>query len=717
MKASLPPFCLTRRLCRIFARTSTAVFVFAVSTTATANVRAENAARPMSAVDLVEMPRLSSPRLSPDGRYLVYRRSLTDWGENKVVRRYRLLDLETGEWLPVPQPEDADESFGAAVWRPDGAGFATLLKREGDEHNQIYLYTLEDGSFQRLSDHGASISSISWSPDGQLLYFVAPRLRSDEESRLLDGDWVIEPYDTSRHRQIWTLDTRTSATAPLVAGDFSVRSVSLSRDGRQLVYRRVPSHEADATHEGEIWTLDLASGEQRRWTDNHYRESAPRLSPDNRALAFIATVNQALEPYYENKVFVQDRERGVPRRLLADTAMEALDHAWDQSGEGLYILGNTGVRTDLYHLTLANGELRRLTEGDHVVRDWTYDAKNDVHVARIVSSLNPGNVYLKRSTDEGFVRVTDEYTDWERQFRLPRQQAVRWAGPGNVEIEGLLAYPVGYEEGRRYPLVTITHGGPRSSSQFGTWNASRYVAVLAGQGYAVLLPNHRGGTGYGDAFVRDMYGAYFRNAHHDVLAGVDAMIETGIADPDRLVKMGWSAGGHMVNKLITMTDRFRAASSGAGAADWLSMHAESDVRHSRQWIFGGFPWQENPPVEQYRRDSPLLSAARVRTPTLFFSGANDVRVPPTQSIMMHRAVRAAGAPTRLYLAKGQPHNYSKPSFQLFKINTELAWYAKHALGSSYEPVYPELPSAEDNNVADDADGSAAVDANAGDAGQ
>jgi len=703
MKASLRKLCLPRRLRRTFVRTSTAVLVLAVSMAATSNTRAENPARPMSPVDHVEMPRLSSPSLSPDGRYLLYRRTLTDWAENKIVRRYRLLDLETGELLPVPQPEEADESFGGVVWHPDGSGFATLLEREDDEHDQVYFYALGDGSFTRLTEHGASISGIRWSPDGQTLYFVAPRLRGDEESRLLDGDWVIEPYDTSRNREIWTLDTRSSATVPLVAGDFSVRSVSVSRDGRQLVYRRVPSHEVDASHDGEIWTLDLASGKQQRWTDNHYRESSPSLSPDNRAVAYIATVNQALEPYYEDKVFIQERKGKAPRRLLADAAMEALDHAWDKSGEGLYILGNTGVRTDLYHLTLANGELRRLTDGDHAVADWSYDADNDVHVARIVTAENPGDIYVMRSTDEGFVRVSDEYADWERRFLLPRQEAVHWTGPENVEIEGLLAYPVGYEEGRRYPLVTITHGGPRSSSQFGTWNASRYVAVLAGQGYAVLLPNHRGGTGYGDAFVRDMYGAYFRNAHHDVLAGVDAMIQKGIADPDRLIKMGWSAGGHMVNKLITMTDRFGAASSGAGAADWLSMHAESDVRHTRQWNFGGFPWQENPPVEQYRRDSPLSSASRVRTPTLFFSGADDVRVPPTQSIMMHRAVRAAGAPTRLYLAKGQPHNYSKPSFQLFKMNTELAWYAQYALGSSYQPVYPELPPAED-----DPDGSGAV---------
>ena len=230
---------------------------------------------------------------------------------------------------------------------------------------------------------------------------------------------------------------------------------------------------------------------------------------------------------------------------------------------------------------------------------------------------------------------------------------------------------------------------------------SRYVAVLAGQGYMVFLPNHRGGTGYGDAFMRDMYGGYFRNAHLDVMDGIDALIDRGLANPDRLIKTGWSAGGHMVNKLITYTDRFKAASSGAGASDWRSMHGESDVRHSRAFIFGGSPWDKDAPLAQYEADSPINEAWKVVTPTLFFSGANDVRVPPTQSILMHRAVIAAGAPSSFYLMPGEPHGFGKPANQLFKINTDLAWFARYALDQTYDPVLPR--EAFDFGQEDDAD--------------
>ena len=181
------------------------------------------------------------------------------------------------------------------------------------------------------------------------------------------------------------------------------------------------------------------------------------------------------------------------------------------------------------------------------------------------------------------------------------------------------------QKGKRYPLAVQTHGGPQASDKFGMGGGQNYVPVLAAKGYAVLQPNYRGSTGYGDDFLRDMVGHYFQNAHLDVLAGVDYLIKEGIADPDHMVKMGWSGGGHMTNKIITVTDRFKAASAGAGAADWVSMYAQSDVRTYRTPWFGGTPWQKNAPISVYWDNSPLKDVSNVKTPTIFLVGQNDVR--------------------------------------------------------------------------------------------
>jgi dipeptidyl aminopeptidase/acylaminoacyl peptidase len=235
-----------------------------------------------------------------------------------------------------------------------------------------------------------------------------------------------------------------------------------------------------------------------------------------------------------------------------------------------------------------------------------------------------------------------------------------------------------------------THGGPQSSDKFGFGGWSKYTQVLAAKGYAVLLPNYRGSTGYGDPFLRDMLGGYFKNSHLDVMAGVDHLINIGIADPDRLVKMGWSGGGHMTNKIITFTDRFKAAASGAGAANWVSMYAQSDMRVQRTPWFGGTPWQKDAPIDVYWDHSPLKYVANVKTPTIFMVGENDVRVPPSQSIEMYRGVKSNGVETHLYIAPREPHGWRELRHQLFKMNVELDWFEKHARGRSY--IWEKPPS-------------------------
>ena len=282
-------------------------------------------------------------------------------------------------------------------------------------------------------------------------------------------------------------------------------------------------------------------------------------------------------------------------------------------------------------------------------------------------------------------RVTGIYDTLERDFSLPQQEKVTWKGADGETIEGVVFYPIGYRPGSRHPLVVQLHGGPTESDKFGYGPGLivNYVPVLAARGYAVLRPNYRGSTGYGSAFQRDLVGGYFRNMHLDVMAGVDALIQQGLADPDRLAVMGWSAGGHLVNKLITFTNRFKAASSAAGVSNWLSLYGQSDTRSNRAMLFGGSPWQQNAPFETYWAHSPLKDVANVRTPTLFFAGQEDPRIPTLQSVEMYRAVASHGVPTRLYVAPREGHQWAELRHQLAKANLELEWFERWVRGRSY----------------------------------
>jgi dipeptidyl aminopeptidase/acylaminoacyl peptidase len=286
------------------------------------------------------------------------------------------------------------------------------------------------------------------------------------------------------------------------------------------------------------------------------------------------------------------------------------------------------------------------------------------------------------------------YDTLATKFVLPRQEKISWRSADGTPVEGLLLYPAGYIEGRRYPLVVQMHGGPAESDKFGAGPGLllSYFPVLTGKGWFVFRPNYRGSTGYGNAFLRGVLNGYFKHMPLDVMTGVDTLIKQGLVDPDRMVVMGWSAGGHLTNRLVTMTTRFKAASAGASAANWTSMYSQSDTRDSRRLWFGGTPYQKDPPMAAFWSSSPIKDASNVKTPTLFFVGENDARVPKEQSIEMYRALKANGVPTHLYIAPREPHQWGEFRHQIFKANTEMAWFEQHALGrTTYMPEQTPNP--------------------------
>ena len=355
--------------------------------------------------------------------------------------------------------------------------------------------------------------------------------------------------------------------------------------------------------------------------------------------------------------------------------------AWSKDGKSIFFVANMGVHSELFELPASGGTPRQLTDGKHAIQAWSLDS--DRHVFTVSEATNPGDVWIMARSASTPSRVTHVFDYLARDFRLARQEAIQWKGADGVTVEGLLSYPLDYQPGQKYALAVLTHGGPRASDKYGLGNWSYDIQVLTGKGYAVLQPNYRGSIGYGDPFLRDMIGQYFRNAHLDVMTGVDEVIRRGIADPDKLVKAGWSGGGHMTNKIITFTDRFKAAASGAGAANWVSMYAQSDIRANRTPWFGGTPWQKDAPIDVYWNNSPLKDVAKVKTPTIFFVGERDQRVPMPQSVEMYRALKSNGVPTNLYIAPREPHVWEELRHQLFKANAELEWFEKHTSTRAY----------------------------------
>lgn len=637
------------------------------------------APRPMTAVDLLELQRVSDPRVSPDGRLVLYTLGRADWKADEVVEDIWRVGIDGAA------PRRMIEGPASGVeWAPDGRSFAFVAKRGVDTRKQIYVSPIDGGEPRGVGSRRTTPMNLRWSSDGADLYFLAdtPESKASREAR----KGRIEAFEAAgQRRALWRMSVADGKVRRVVGGAFDVEAYDLSDDGRTILYRRAPSKLNDDNPRAELW-LSVGDGPDRRLTDNDYQERSPRLSPDGRSLLFIANAEGGRYATVNPNLFVMTLADGRLREIGAGLPWEIEAAEWAADARSVYVSATTGVRRELLALDLGGGAPRPLARGDHSAGDMTLSEDGRTLVFLLASATAPAEVYRldpRRPAPAAVTRVHEGLSD---RFLLPRQEAIRWTAADGQALEGLVTYPVGWTPGRRYPLIVQTHGGPRSSDVFNIFAYSRFNPLLATQGFMTLSVNYRGGTGYGDAFLQGMNGGYFRHADKDVLSGVDHLVERGLADPDRLGAMGWSAGGHITNRLITVTDRFKAASSGAGAVDWPSMYLTSDTRWQRVEWFETPPYGTTARRDLYTDNSPLAALDKVRTPVLILAGEDDERVPSSQSIMLYRALKALNVETELYLAPGEPHNFRKLGHRLFQIDVQMDWFTRRVTGAAYRPT-------------------------------
>ena len=636
----------------------------------------------MGIVDLLSIPRLGDPQLSPGGKDVLYTRSEADWKSGRRISHIWRAPVDGGQ--PVQLTSGAEGENGPR-WSPDGKTIAFTAKRGDNEFAQIYLLPTDGGEARQLTTHASAVSEIAWTPDGSAIYFKAAEPKTaDEKAREKARDDVYAYDENYKQTHIWKVTVASKAEARMTDGDFSVTAYDLSEDGRKMTFLRAPTPLLGDGDKSEVWVANADGTGAVQVTKNTVQETNAAISPNSAQILFISGSNARFETYYNGRLFVAPAGGGPSRVVVGENEPYDVDRAiWSKDGTSIYFLANLGVHEELFVVPAAGGKPRQLTDGKHNLGAWSL--VGDRFAFTISDSTSAGDVFTMSAGDAAPKQITHVFDYLPREFKLGRQEAITWKGADEVTVEGIVTYPVDYQAGQKYPLAVMTHGGPQAADKYSIGSMAYEIQVLAGKGYVSLQPNYRGSTGYGDAFLRDMVGHYFQNAHLDVMAGVDELIRRGVADPDRMVKMGWSAGGHMTNKLITVTDRFKAASTGAGVAQWMSMYAQSDIRSYRTPWFGGTPWQKNAPIDVYWNNSPLKDVANVKTPTLFFVGERDPRVPMPQSIEMYRALKSNGVPTHLYVAPREPHGWGELRHQLSKLNAEIEWFEKYATRRPFTP--------------------------------
>jgi dipeptidyl aminopeptidase/acylaminoacyl peptidase len=690
------------------ARPLLAALALAVAVTASAS--AGN--RPWTLDDILAVRTVSDPQLSPDARWVAYVVSELSPDGTDYNTDIWLVSPDGGEPRRLTNSPVADEN---PRWSRDGRTLAFLSDRPrpgakaddakpgtpgADEgKRQIWLIHPDGGEAWILSDSKGGVSSFEWARDGQTIGYLAREPKSDDrrkKEKEKDDAWT--PSSLYPWNRLWVMDVTTRKATQLTEGEMHVSSFSISPDGKRVAFAAQPTPLIPDQFNSDLFVVPTAGGRPVPLVKRKGTESSPSWSPDGKWIAFVSQDARSTEWYTNTFLCVVPPSGGTVTNLTGgfDERIGG-DPVWSPDGEFVTFQANQGTAQHLFRVSPAGGPIEPITRGPEVNSALSFGDRGNLAVFLREDSERPREV-MRLDLSRGRPEPITDTNPRVRERLAFKKEPVTWTGADGRTIEGLVIYPVGYRAGQRVPLVLNVHGGP-AGTHANTFSAgSRTYAwpLFAQKGYAILLPNPRGSGGYGEAFraanVRDWGGKDYQ----DLMAGVDALIDRGIADRTRMAICGWSYGGFMTSTVVTKTDRFRAAVVGAGVTDLVSMAGTCDIPEFNRSYFDSWPW-EDPQV--YVDHSAVLHAGNVKTATLVVHGEKDERVPTSQGWEFYGALRKVGVPTDLLLLPRQPHGPREPKLQRTVMDWTLDWINRYTLGSAPAAHAPEHASgAADRNA-------------------
>jgi dipeptidyl aminopeptidase/acylaminoacyl peptidase len=568
-----------------------------------------------------------------------------------------------------------------------------------DGKTQVWRTRIEDGRTIAVTRVPGGIAAFDL--DGKtagLYYVVAVDGKAKGPFRKLKKEMKKIEYGDGQDKfsQVWRLDLDTWRAEKLMDEQHVVRDLAVAPGGKRLALITTPD-DTVVSFEGQsrVEVYDTRTKKSAVLPDRAFRAGAPSPHGWLEHLAWsgsgdLLAFSVAFDGYPAEVIVAHHGDEWKTWKLRRPEGVHIRGYGsplgW-RGGNGsprLYFLGERAGSVSLWAAPIdpeAPGKEQAVNQlGDMagVVDAFSPAPAEREGVALILGTPSAfREVYLlgKDRKPRCLSRLNPQTDNW----KLPKLSVVSWKGAKGDRVEGILELPADAKRGDRLPLVVGLHGGPTSAShhslQYDIWDGRMY---LSARGYAVLYPNYRGSTGYGDRFLTDLIGNENDLDVQDILAGVDALVARKIADPDRLAVMGWSNGGYLTNCVLSKTTRFKAASSGAGIVDTVMQWGANDEPAYMAVLKGGLPWQK---PDVYRRTSPTYQLNKVRTPTLIHVGGNDERCPPSHSRMLYRALRLYNkVPAELLVYPGEPHGLTKYGHRRAKMAWDVAWFDRYVLG-------------------------------------
>ena len=712
--------------------------VIVVATIILVAIPASAQQRPMTFIDVQLQRSAGSWTPSPDGRSMLYTVRTPDWQEETSQTDIHLVSMEDGmsSSRQLTYTDHKDET--QPTWAPDGTWFVFASDRDSENgDDQLYMMRHDGGEARKITDAKdgvtgfefspdgawlvyrsgdagqqqlfrmpvtallvgqaeqitsgeAGVEEWGWSPDGSTVYFVRPDAYDGADYRRRDAGFTVDVRNqVTALSSLWEVSMGEGEERILEqSDDYSVDNFNVSDDGLWISFtggsgERYERNITASRLYADQYLLELSSGHVERLTHNYeVGESSTQFSPDGNWIAFSAPDEMDRYSMTENRIYIREiSDRGGEFRKLGSGFDQSLSVGfWSEDSRTIYFNAGVTVTQQLWALDIEQDEVHQIT-AERASLSVARDESSGAILINYQDPVTPPTVF----TVDGIENV-DDRDRWVQlvdvnpqmsEIALGREVEVNWTSTDGRTVGGVLVYPVGYEEGTRYPLIVAIHGGPASADVL-RFNGGYGAQVYAGAGYAILKPNYRGSRNYGNSHRTDIVGDYFTLGYDDIMTGVDYLIEEGIVDGDRMGALGWSAGGHWSNWILTQTDRFKAISSGAGTMNWISMYAQSDVQRNRQFYVGdGFLYED---FDTYFDQSPLKYITNAKTPTMIHVVEGDPRVPSPQSVELHMALKKLDVPTELFMYPGRSHGIPNPRNRLVKSVSEMAWMDHYVRG-------------------------------------
>ncbi|XXM72349.1 S9 family peptidase [Lysinibacillus sphaericus] len=616
--------------------------------------------------DLISLPTLSDLQISGDGKKTAFVKRTADWASNT----YR-----NNIWIYEKSKEEAFELIEGTspLWSPDSSKLAYLRSVDGE--NQIFVESLDGNIAVQVTDEKEGVSAFKWDPVGYGFYYTALSMESREimKRREIYGDFQYSGKEYRNHCLSYIHFDENSVANRLTDGkDFHIHEFDLSSEGKKAVLLASPTPDIGDFFNRDLYILDIETGGLQQLTIDKLLGGGLCFSPDGSKLCYTASIRE--KEYYRTRI--QDSTLEIVNlhtgeRIQPLTEVDSTVTPLRWTDQGIFIRWQD--KTDVCIGLLSQDDTVEMVSGDGFILDASVTADGN-HLSAIKAAAN--------ETFEVFLddrKITNENSFFNGRLKSSRE-VISWKSQDGLEIEGVLSTPAGFDANGKYPLLVLIHGGPAWASfpiHSGCFNDKYPIEQFIEKGFIVLEPNYRGSSGYGNEFLKANHRNLGIGDYLDVISGVDALVDKGIADKDRVGVMGWSQGGFITAFCSTCSDRFKAASVGGPITNWRHHYVNTDIPWFIRMHLGNDPWND---PEIYKKTSPMTYIKSACTPTLIQHGEVDVRVPIANSYELYRGLKDMGVETELVVFKGMAYSSEQPGVNMAVMEQNLAWFLKHVFG-------------------------------------